>query len=141
MKKNRREQHMAISGLGAPVSALQTNQFRQDVTANNIANVNTDNFQASTVQTSDAAYINSIGQGTQVSGTYAPPRPGAPTMDSAPMASPTGTTAPTTPATQSNTDLVAETSNRMGAQQAYGANIAMARTADDMMQTLMDLTA
>ncbi len=124
---------MAINGLGTPVSALQTNQFRQDVTANNVANINTDGFKASTVQTSDAAYINDIGQGTRVSGTYAPPRPGPMAMDAA---SPTGGMVE-----QSNTDLVTETTNRMGAQQAYGANIAMARTMDDMAQTLMDMTA
>lgn len=135
MKKQEGTAHMAINGLGAPLSALQTNQFRQDVTANNVANVNTDGFQASTTQTSDAAYINSIGQGTQVSGTYAPPRPGAPVQDTAALAATGGA------ATQSNTDVVTETSNRMGAQQAYGANIVMARTADDMQQTLMDLTA
>ncbi|MDR1745280.1 MAG: flagellar basal body protein [Planctomycetota bacterium] len=124
---------MAINGLGTSLSALQANQFRQDVTANNIANVNTDGFRASTVQTSDAAYINDIGQGTQVSGTYAPPRPGPIAMDAA---SATGGMVE-----QSNTDVVTETTNRMGAQHAYGANIAMARTTDEMMQTLMDMRA
>ncbi len=124
---------MAISGLGTPVSALQTNQFRQDVTANNVANINTDGFRASTVQTADAAYINDVGRGTQVTGTYAPERPGPMAMDTA---STTGGMVE-----QSNTELVTETTNRMGAQQAYGANTAMARTVDDMMQTLMDMRA
>jgi len=124
---------MAINGLGTPLSALQANQFRQDVAANNVANVNTDGFKASTVQTTDAVYINDIGQGTRVSGTYAPPRPGPVAMDTA---SATGGTVE-----QSNTDMITERTSQMGAQNAYSANIAMMRTADDTSQVLMDLKA
>lgn len=128
---------MAINGLGAPLSALQANQFRQDVSANNVANVNTDGFKASTVQTSDAAYINDIGQGTRVSGAYAPPRPGPMAIDTASAP----TSAGPAMAEQSNTDLITEMTGQIGAQNAYGANIAMLRTADDVAQTLMDLKA
>lgn len=121
---------MAIDGFGAPLSALRTNQFRLDVGANNVANVNTDGFKASTVQTSDAAYINDIGQGTRVAGAYAPSTPGP----AVPSASATGGMVEA-----SNTDPMTEIFNRMNAQNAYGTNAAMLRTADEAAQTLLDL--
>jgi flagellar basal-body rod protein FlgC len=128
---------MAINGLGTPLSALQANQFRQDVSANNVANVNTEGFKASAVQTSDAAYINDIGQGTQVSGTYAPPRPGPMAMAATGAGSGVGSGM----VEQSNTDMVTETTNQMGAQNAYGVNAAVMRSADQATQTLLDMTA
>lgn len=122
---------MSVNALNTAVTGLQVNNFRQDVTANNIANVNTDGFRASTVQTADNAYINSIGTGTQVMGTYAPDRPGPQAVDTA---STVGGMVE-----QSNTDLVVERTNQMNAQNAYGVNIAMARTIEDTTQTLLDL--
>ncbi len=89
---------MSVNGLNTSISALRTNQFRLDVTANNVANVNTDGFKASTVTTADRAYINGIGTGTQVTGTYAPPRPGAMAVDTAgAAANPTAQAQPVTP--------------------------------------------
>lgn len=55
---------MSVDGLGTPLSGLQANAYRMGVSANNVANINTDEFQASQVRTTDAAYINDIGQGT-----------------------------------------------------------------------------
>lgn len=133
---------MSVNALSTPVSALQTNQFRVDVAANNVANVSTDGFQASTVTTSDLAYINDIGQGTQVTGTYAPPRPGPLAVDTTAAAT---QTAPGQPVAQtgmvelSNTDIVNEMTNTMSAQRAYDANIVMARSVDEANQTLLDI--
>lgn len=121
---------MSVNGLNAPLSGLWANQFRQDVTANNIANVNTDDFKASTVQTADAGYINDIGQGTRVTGTYAPNRPGPVAADTA---------APGGVRELSNTDLITEMTNQRAAQSAYGANIAMMETVDRANETLLDL--
>lgn len=121
---------MSVNGLHIPLSGLTANQFRQDVTANNIANVNTDEFKASTVQTTDAAYVNDIGQGTRVAGTYAPARPGPVAIDAS---------ATSGMVEQSNTDLVTEMTNQLSAQHAYGTNIVMSRGIDDATQTLMDL--
>lgn len=121
---------MSVNGLNIPLSGLSANRIRQDVTANNVANVNTEGFQPSTVQTTDAAYVNDIGQGTRVSSTYAPPRP-APQQPQAAQAA--GVAEP------SNVDMITETTNRMNAQNAYNANIPVARTMDEMSQTLMDL--
>lgn len=127
---------MSVNGLNTPLSGLSANQFRQNVTANNVANANTGGFQPSAVQTSDAAYINDIGQGTQVAGTYTPqrmppPEPVAQAREAAP--------ATNSRAGMSNVDIIAETTNRMNAQSAYSANIPAARTIDDMSQALMDL--
>lgn len=133
---------MSVNGLGTPLSALQTNQFRIDTTANNVANVNTDGFQATTVTTADRAYINDIGQGTQVTGTYAPPRPGPLAIDTAAPAAgpaPAGAPPPTGMVELSNTDLVNEMTNMISAQRAYDANIGMSRTIDEASQTLLDL--
>lgn len=121
---------MSVNGLNTPLSGLVANQFRQDVTANNIANVNTDGFRSSTVQTSDAAYINDIGQGTRVTGTYTPNRPGPVASDE------TGTGGMRE---LSNSDMVREMTSMMSAQNAYGVNIAVARSVDEASQTLIDL--
>ena len=119
---------MAISGIHIPVSGMQTNALRLDVSANNVANINTDDFRASTVRTTDAAYINDIGQGTKVSGVYTPPTP-------APMAADGrgGTAA------LSNTDAATEITSQMAVEKAYGVNVAVARTMDSMAGTLMDI--
>lgn len=123
---------MSVNSLDTSVSALRANSFRVDVSANNVANVNTDGFQAATVQTADKAYVNSIGSGVQVAGTYAPNRPGPP-------AAAEGVPAVEDGITQSNTDLVVERTNQMNAQNAYGVNLVMSRTVDETSQTLMDL--
>ena len=119
---------MSVNGLGAPYSALVANEFRLATSANNVANINTDGFKATEVGTSDLGYINSIGQGTQVTATYANPRPGPVAMDTSGGMS-----------EQSNTDPAVEVTNQMAARNAYSANLGMARTADEMNQTLIDL--
>ena len=121
---------MSVNGLGAnaPYSALRANSLRLDVSANNVANINTDEFKSSGVATSDLGYINSIGQGTQVTGTYSNTRPG-----------PVAVSAEGGMTEQSNTDAAVEITNQMAARSAYSANTQMARTVDDMTQTLIDL--
>jgi len=119
---------MAIGGIHIPASGMQANMFRVDVSANNVANINTNDFRASTVQTTDAAYVNDIGQGTRVSATYTPSTP-------SPMASDGrgGMTA------LSNTDAATEITGQMAAEKAYAVNVSMVRTMDDMMGTLLDI--
>lgn len=136
-----------INGMNSPL-------FRQNVTANNVANVNTPGFQPATVQTSSsgssAAYINSVGQGggaAPSAGTYAPPRASASVM-AMPAASASAPATASTPAPaaattvaprMSNVDMITETANRMGAQSAYNANMPAAQSMNGMMQTLMDM--
>lgn len=126
---------MSVNNLDTSYSALRANQFRVDVAANNVANINTDGFRASTVSTSDNAYINDIGTGTRVTGAYAPPRPGPPTTEAAASGPGQGTAV----AEQSNTDAANEMINMRMAQNAYGANASMYLTGDDMTQTILDL--
>ena len=124
---------MSVNGLNTSYSALLANQFRLDVTANNVANVNTDGFQASTVQTADNAYVNDIGTGTRVTGSYAPPRPGPMAVNTSQAAGEAGLTE------LSNTDLVTEMTNMMAARQAYSANTVMGVATDEATQTLLDI--
>ncbi len=155
---------MSVNALNTALSGMQTNQFRVDTAANNIANVNTDGFRATTVQTSDRAYINDIGTGTQVSGTYAPPTPGPMRVDPQAQAQQYQAYDPANPgpsgpggaaqATQamgtaqqqgmtemSNTAMVREKPNMQPASTAYTANAAVARTVNEMNQPLIDLNA
>ncbi|GEM_PF-718848 len=155
---------MSVNALNTALSGIQTNQFRVDTAANNIANVNTDGFRATTVQTADRAYINDIGTGTQVTGTYAPPTPGPMTVNPQAGAQQNQAYDPANPgpggpagaaqATQamgavqqqdlvelSNTDMVREMTNMQAASTAYSANVAVARTVNEMNQTLIDLNA
>jgi len=119
---------MAIGGIHIPASGMRANAFRVDVSANNVANVNTDGFRASTVQTVDNAYSNDIGQGTRVSSTYTPSTP-------APLAA-DGRGGVTE---LSNTDPATEIVGQMTAEKAYGVNVIVAQTMDRMMGTLMDI--
>lgn len=149
---------MSVNGLNTSLSGMQVNQFRMDVTANNVANVNTNNFRASTVSTADSAYINGVGTGAQVTGTsptYAPPRPGQATMNAA--AAPASNAANNTNAAanarqtdmttgsgnaygaNNNVNMVSEMTNMRSAQNAYNSNVTMARTQNDVSRTLMDL--
>ncbi len=125
---------MAINGINSSYSGLQANQVRMDVSANNVANVNTDGFKAATVQTSDAAYINDIGQGTRVSSVYSPQRPGAPVaLEAGAAGNSSGVQE------MSNTDLAVETIKQMNARNAYGVNTAAFRASDEVNQTLLNL--
>lgn len=133
---------MSVNNINGMIGPL----YRQNVTANNVANVNTPGFQPAGVQStstgsgsaSGAAYINSVGQGgsaaSPTASTYGPPRASA-TALAAPTPSPTPTAAPQ----MSNVDMIAETANRMGAQNAYNMNAAAAQSMNGMTQTLMDM--
>ncbi len=127
---------MSVNGVNTALSGLSANQFRQNVAANNVANVNTEGFRPASAQTTDAAYVNDIGQGTRPSAAYSPQRMPAPEPAAPAQASAQATGgAPQ----MSNVEMITETTNRMNAQSAYNANIPAARAADEMSQTLMDL--
>lgn len=127
---------MSVNGLNSALSGLYANQYRQNVAANNVANANTDGFKASEVQTQDAGYVNDIGQGTRVAGTYAPDRPGPVAVDTAGAAS-----GGSGVRELSNTDMVNEMTGMMGARNAYNASAQMVRTVDETAQTVLNLQA
>lgn len=119
---------MSVNGLNSAYSGMRVNELRQAVTANNVANVNTDEFKSSGVGTADLGYINDIGRGVQATGIYT-------NATSGPLAAnPQGGMVE-----QSNTDPAVEMTNMMAARHAYGANAEMVRTADDATQTLLDI--
>jgi flagellar hook protein FlgE len=156
---------MSVNNLSTPLSGMNAAQFRQNVTANNVANVSTPGFQPAQTRTADAAYINSVGQGTTATAmpsTYAPQRPTAtPAAQTAAAAAPaaaaqqpaaaTAVPAPAQPQTAmpaqttapverpSNVDMITETTNRMQAQNAYGVSMTAARAMNGMSQTMMNM--
>lgn len=119
---------MSVNELGKSLSGLQANAYRMGVSANNTANVNTNEFQASQVRTTDAAYINDIGQGTRVAATYTDTRPGPVTVNAQ-----GGVTE------MSNTNPAVERTNQIAASQAYGVNAGAMRIVDQMNRTMIDL--
>ncbi len=138
---------MSVNALNSPLSGLMANQYRQDVTANNVANVNTPGFQPQATPAApareaagSAAYINDIGRGASArpAAAYGPQRP-APVQASAAPTAMTQTAETTAAPQMSNVDMITETANRMNAQNAYGANIPAAQAANAMTQTLMDM--
>jgi len=105
---------MGIS-FDAPISGIQAAMFSQDVTANNVANVNTPGFEQSLPYQTDIAT-----GGTRVSNLAKTPNPDKNT---------------------SNTDLVEQTKEQKINGAAVQADVAVIRTQDKMMGTLLDMFA
>lgn len=105
---------MAIS-FDASVSGLQAAMLRQDVTANNVANINTRGFeQASAYQT------DMLSQGTGISHIIKTPN---------------------NPSADSNTDLVKEVKEQKINKAAFQADLNVIKVKDRMMGTLLDMFA
>lgn len=118
-------------------SALSAFGTTMNVVANNIANVNTDGFKASRVNLESAPQ----GQGVRVASIQPDTTPG-PQVQSLTRVD-DATTGRMDTSHQwvqgSNTDLAREFVNMIGAQRGYEANIASARTADEMAGTVLNL--
>ncbi len=114
---------MQIDPYGMSRSAMALQAQRLQVSANNVANLNTEGFEASQVVASEAA-------GGGVSGTIVPT--GAP----APLLSRDGVVV-----AMSNSDLIGETVNRVSALRSYQANAAVYQTAQEMDRETLDLMA
>lgn len=104
-------------------SGMSLADKRLGVSAHNVANMNTDGFEASMVhaRTSETGGVQGI-------------------------VAPTGAPHPIWPqggelVTGSNTDLLTETVNRIAAVAAYRANAAVFRIQDDLMETMLSITA
>jgi flagellar hook protein FlgE len=105
---------MAIS-FDASVSGMQAATLRQDVTANNVANVNTDGFEQTTAYQTDV-----LPQGTRISHLARTPN------------------SPTAP---SNTDLAKEITEQKINNAAFQADINVIKARDRMMGTILDMFA
>jgi flagellar hook protein FlgE len=105
---------MAIS-FDASVSGLQAATLRQDVTANNVANINTTGFEQSTAYQTDM-----MPQGTRISHIVKTPN---------------------SPSADSNTDLVKEVKEQKINKAAFQADLNVVKVKDRMMGTLLDMFA
>jgi flagellar basal-body rod protein FlgC len=104
------------------VSGLTLQERRLAVSANNVANVNTDGFEAQRVEPET---VRDGGVTSRI----------APTGDPAPVVvNESGELE-----TLSNTDLIQERVNQIEAQHAFAANVAVLQTADEMEASLLDL--
>jgi flagellar hook protein FlgE len=99
----------------APISGMRTSLTRQDVTANNVANVNTPGFEERTVHQADM-----VPQGVRVSGITRTPN------DSVEL---------------SNTDLAKQSVDQMVNRDTLTANTKVIKAKDRMIGTLLDMMA
>ncbi len=109
---------MTISGVTASaVSALTANAARVAAVADNVANVGTVGFKATEVRTTTLVTKQGAGVGFAAGGVQ------------------------TVALEQSNVDLAGEFANLVQARVAYGAAVAVLRTADEMFRALLDIRA
>ena len=111
-----------ISSFFPALSGLRAASIRQDVSAHNVANVNTDGFKASRVVQSEAP----AGGGTEVSDI----RPtGAPAVFYMQQGEVTE---------GSNVDLAKEITGQIGALRSFQASLATLRSSDEITGDLLD---
>ncbi|TVM18848.1 flagellar biosynthesis protein FlgG [Oceanidesulfovibrio indonesiensis] len=118
------------------VSALNAYSTRAQVTANNIANVNTDGFKASRADLETGPG----GQGVQVSAIMEDTSTGPMVQSLVPTADPlTGRIETEYQWVEgSNTDISREMVTLMTTERAYAANATTIRTWDEMVGTVLD---
>lgn len=124
---------------GAPLSALQAFSTGMQVSAHNIANVNTDEFHASRARFAEAegsrgVTVSSIQETTQPGGYVQSLRP---TRD----AESGRVDAQWRTVEASNTDLAREMVGMISYQRGFQANTAVVRTMEQMQGTLLDMIA
>ncbi|MGE4298983.1 MAG: flagellar basal body rod C-terminal domain-containing protein [Desulfovibrionaceae bacterium] len=117
-----------MSDMDASVSALQATATAQQVTAHNVANVNTDGFKAS--RTEFATGPDGQGVRAEVSQTTSP----GPAVV-------TDWSGDAQAVEASNTDVAVESVAMMRHETTYAANAAAIRTQDEMSGTVIDLMA
>lgn len=125
-----------MSTIDTSVSALNALSTRAQVTANNIANVNTDGFKASRADL-ETGYG---GQGVQVSAITQDTSTGPMVQSLLPVENPaTGRIETEYQWVEgSNTDISREMVNLMTTERAYQANATTIRTWDEMIGTVLD---
>ncbi len=99
----------------ASVSGARTASQRHDITANDVANINTGGYEQKVPHQSDTADLN----GTKLSSV---------------------STEPNTSEELSNTDLAEETGEQIRNKNTYSANLSVIKTEDEMLGTLLDIT-
>lgn len=111
--------------LNIPLSGMTNAAFRQGVSANNVANLNTPGYRSRSVANADAD-----GGGVRVSEVREDPTPGAPDVLAF-----SGDTA----VEGSNVDLGAEATGNVLITAAYNASAAVFRTESNLLGTVINL--
>ncbi len=125
-----------IDGIDSNLQALSAISTSVAVTANNVANVNTDGFKAS----STTFETGQNGQGVEVQEIRQDQSAGAYRQEVLPLETETGVmTSQLQYVETSNTDLVREQVNLIQNQHAFSANIAAIRAQDDLTGTVLDM--
>lgn len=120
-------------------SALDAMSVNMAASAGNVANIDTDGYQAQRVNLSTAE----DGQGVQVASVTRDTSPGAWRPETPPAES-TGDSVDISDAARgmaetSNVDLVRETVSMIDASRGFEANVAVIRTQDEMAGSLLDM--
>ena len=123
--------------ISAASSALDAMSVTMAVTANNVANLDTDNFQSQRVNLSTAEDA----QGVQVASISQDTTPGSPIPGSASGDTVSISDAGKAMAETSNVDLTRESVTMIEASRGFEANIAVIRTQDALTGTLLDMRA
>lgn len=125
-----------LDAMDTALSALDAFGVAQAVAANNVANVNTDGFDPSSVRFEDRPDQGGVAVAeVRESDVQGPPVPAPP-----PEAAQAGEGGPYPPGyvEGSGTDIATEMVNMMVNEQGFAANAAVVRTADEMLGTLLD---
>jgi flagellar basal-body rod protein FlgC len=123
--------------LATSLSALDAFAVSQQVTGNNLANVNTEEFRASRVTFEDRPDLGGVAvQDIQQTPEAPPMVPSMRLLEQQGRMAQESTYVP-----GSTTDVAREMVNLMVNESAYAANAAVARTRDEMVGTLLDISA
>lgn len=114
-----------ILPVSSSLSAVSAYQKKLDVTANNVANVNTDKFKKSRLNLEEGANGGVTTSLQQIN------TPGFPKE----VIQEDGTTVETE---SSNVDIAEEFTDMMGTETAYKANLKVVKTQDEMLGSLLD---
>ncbi|MDR9502110.1 MAG: flagellar basal body rod C-terminal domain-containing protein [Desulfurivibrionaceae bacterium] len=129
-----------VSGINTSLSALTSLATKVQSTANNVANVNTEGYQATRVtlqevasqEIATAAGSSQVGLGVAVASVERSTSPALP-GSSAPPGSAPGFVE------NSNVDLATEFTTMMISKTSYRANIKMIQAGDEMIGNLLDI--
>jgi flagellar basal body rod protein FlgC len=111
----------SVSSVATSMMSLASERLARS--AQNVANVNTDGYQAEQVVAHDLP-------NGGVAGTTSPTRAASPTFERS-QGEVLG----------SNTDLISETVEQLGASQQFKAAVSLLQTDQDMMKSLLDIKA